>query len=67
MLDEHNSLVLIDLDSCAPFGKELIKFGTPGWTTEKDWMISSGRNDEHALKCIELYLRGEYNPSDHIE
>ncbi|KAK3308402.1 kinase-like domain-containing protein [Chaetomium strumarium] len=46
--------VLIDFDSCAPFGERLMTFGTAGFSDEddKEWGISHKKHDEFALQRL---------------
>ncbi|KAL3460013.1 kinase-like domain-containing protein [Aspergillus heterothallicus] len=51
--------VLIDFDSCQPFGKRLQSLGTEGWF-EKPFFTSEKEHDVYSLRKIEGWLR---NPS----
>lgn len=46
-----------------PIGETLIKTGTPGWG---DFDKSSVSNDKEAYEKVILWMRGEYDPNDHI-
>ncbi|KAK4234928.1 kinase-like domain-containing protein [Achaetomium macrosporum] len=59
--------VLIDFDSCAPFGERLMTFGTPGFTDEddKEWAISHKKHDEFALKCLREWWDKDHTYETH--
>jgi serine/threonine protein kinase len=59
--------VLIDFDSCAPFGDRLTTAGTPGFIDEEDKErnISHKRHDEFGLKRLREWWDEEHNPETH--
>lgn len=66
MLDSDNNPFIIDFDSCV-FEGEKAGGGTPGWARcwEKDRIAKKG-DDEEAVACIGQFLKGAYNPLDHM-
>jgi serine/threonine protein kinase len=59
--------VLIDFDSCAPFGDQLTTLGTPGFIDEEDKEphISHKKHDEFALKRLREWWDEEHCPETH--
>ncbi|EPE04200.1 serine threonine-protein kinase [Ophiostoma piceae UAMH 11346] len=55
MLDENDSIVLVDLGSCKPLGEELTEFGTPPFNEGFD-EVSAKKNDEIGLQQIQAWL-----------
>lgn len=55
MVDDNETLFLIDFGSCQPFGSTLITAGTPEWTDE-DFTNSAKKNDEIALDKLRAWL-----------
>jgi hypothetical protein len=40
MIDDNDTEVIINFDSCCPFGETLVKFGIPGWSDENTKLSS---------------------------
>jgi len=57
MVDNHDHVVIIDLGSCRPFGRQLISGGTRGWV-ERNLDTSEKENDKIALGKIRAWARG---------
>ncbi|KAH9823761.1 serine/threonine-protein kinase-like protein [Teratosphaeria destructans] len=55
MVDEVDTIFVIDYGSCQPFGFELITAGTRGWIDE-DFTVSARHHDLLALKKIRNWL-----------
>ena len=64
-INPHNIMVrdgmpvLIDFDSCQPFGKHLQSAGTVGWCKEAFW-TSEKEHDIYSLNKLQQWLREKY-------
>lgn len=60
MLEASGNLVIIDFNSCRPFGSEVIRGGTAGWMDEdeddKNASKSMAEHDHYSLRRMEAWL-----------
>jgi serine/threonine protein kinase len=60
MVDDNDTAVIVDLNSCCPPGEVLVKDGTPGWSDEYT-ELSCLENDESAFQKLCHYLYEGYS------